>query len=473
MAISFSRALPTRERIIRALGGGALFDDVSAQEAGAALGGAMPVAHQPVGGLAPWSARIHADHHGRRLKWLAVATGVFLIWAGTCTLDKVTRGNGRVLPGVQNQVVQHQEGGIIQQILVQEGQRVKKGQVLMRVSNVTTGTEYALSQTDVVAKRITLARLEAEIAGSGSFVVPEALAKAAPEIARSEEMLFHSRLAQRSQASGIIGQQVRQHQAEVSSLRARLANLRTEEGLAQQQLDKLERAYAAEAISEREVLEKRQSLASLRTRIADVLNQIPQTAAQISEASARRGEVTTRDMQDVKEKASMLRLELAKADEHLEAAADKSSREEIRAPLDGVVNKLYMQTLGGVIKPGEPVAEIVPVDKVVTIEAHVAPKDRGNVWPGLPAKVKISAYDSAIYGGLDAKVVDVSPDVIQDQKGEAYYRVRLRADTASFGANKPVIPGMTAEANIVSGKQTVLDYILGPLIRIKDSALRE
>ena len=138
-----------------------------------------------------------------------------------------------------------------------------------------------------------------------------------------------------------------------------------------------------------------------------------------------------------------------------------------------VLAVFYVQTVGGVIRGGDPIIEIVPVDKVIMIEAHIAPRDRGNVWDGLPAKIKISAYESAIYGGLDGKVIDVSPDVIQDPKGESYYRVRLRADTSSFGAGKPVIPGMTAEVNITSGKQTIMDYILGPLIRIRDGALRE
>lgn len=464
---------PSRERIIRALGGASLFEDVTPGEARTAIAGGMPATHQPVAGLAPWSARTRTDHHTHTLRLLTLAIVTFVLWASLFTLDKVTRGQGRVLPGVQNQVVQHQEGGLVSQILVQEGDRVKKGQVLMRVDNVTTGTEFATSQTDVLSKRITLARLDAEIAGASSFAVPAELAKAAPDLARSEEALFRSSLAQRGQASGIIGEQMRQHQAESASLRARLINLRTEESLGQQQLGKLERAYEAEAISEREVLDKRQALAALRTRIADVENQIPEIAAQISEAGARRGEVYTRDMEDVKGKAAILRMELAKADETLSAARDKSTREDIRAPLDGIVNKLYLQTVGGVIRPGEPVAEIVPVDKVVTIEAHITPRDRGNVWPGLPARVKISAYDSAIYGGLNASVIDVSPDVIQDPKGEAYYRVRLRADTSDFGPKRPVIPGMTAEANIVAGKQTILDYILGPLIRIRDSALRE
>jgi adhesin transport system membrane fusion protein len=221
------------------------------------------------------------------------------------------------------------------------------------------------------------------------------------------------------------------------------------------------------------VLDKRSALAALRTRIADVINQIPQSAAQLSESAARRGEVLTRDMQETKEKAAALRLELAKADEQYSAAADKQNRSEVRAPMDGIVNKLYVQTVGGVVKGGEPLAEIVPVDKTVLVEARVPPRERGNVWPGLAASVKVTAYESTLYGGLEARVIDVSPDVMQGEKGEPYYRVRLSADTSTFGPGKPVIPGMTAEVNIRAGRQSILDYILGPLIRVRDNALRE
>lgn len=462
-----------RDRIICALGGASLFEGVSGREAQTVLAGGMKAESRAIGAVAPWSARERTERHGRMLKILAVLTVVFLGWATFFSVDKVTRGAGRVLPSVQNQVVQHLEGGIVKEILVQEGQRVRRGQVLMRIENAYTGAEYENARTDVIAKKITLARMDAQVSGASDFIVPEALARAVPEIAASEVALFHSWRNQRGQEVGIIDEQSRARRAEISSLQARMVNLRGEERLMMEQLGKLERAYQEDAISERDVLDKRAALLSLRTRIADVQNQIPQSAAQLGESAARRNEVATKDMEETKEKAAQLRLELAKADESYGAAKDKQGREDIRAPMDGIVNKLYIQTVGGVIKGGEPVVEIVPVDKVVMVEAHVAPRDRGNIWPGLPATIKISAYDSAVYGGLDAKVIEVSPDVVQDSKGEVYYRVRLRADTASFGAGKPVIPGMTAEVNIRSGQQTILDYILGPLIRIKDGALRE
>ncbi len=462
-----------RNRLICALGGASLFDGVSGREAQAALAGRMPTAHAPIGGLAPWSARERTEKHGRSLRILGLLTILFFVWATLFSVDKVTRGNGRVLPSVQNQIVQHLEGGIVRQILVREGQHVHKGDVLLRVENAYTGAEFQNARTDVIAKKIMLARMDAEVSGAADFVVPANLATAAPEIAASEVGLFRSRRAQRGQETGIIDEQSRGHRAEISSLQARMSNLRGEEHLMMEQLGKLERAYTEEAISEREVLDKRAALLSLRTRIADVQNQIPQSNAQLGESAARRNEVWTREMEETKEKATQIRLELTKADESFGAAKDKAVREEVRAPMDGVINKLYVQTEGGVIRGGEPLIEIVPVDKVVMIEARIAPKDRGEIWSGLPATIKVSAYESSVYGGLDATVIDVSPDVVQDQKGEVYYRVRLRANTAGFGADKPVLPGMTAEVNIRSGKQTIMDYILGPIINIGQNSLRD
>ena len=462
-----------RDAAIRRLGGAALLDNATASEIGAAIGGGGAIPSVAIGAVAPWSSRLRHERHNRNLMVLGVLFVVFIGWAALFTLDKVTRGEGRVLPSVQTQVVQHLEGGIVDAILVREGQHVREGEVLIRLGNAATGAEFATARNDVVEKQIELARMDAQLRGVGSFVAPADLSRQAPDIARREEALFLSQRAQVNQQTSIIAQQSRARLAEVAALRARLGNLHAEEKLQVQQLDKLQRAYEEEAVSERDVLDKQQVLASLRTRIADVENQIPQTSAELSEATARRGEVITHDMQDIREKATMLRMELAKAGETLNAAQDKASRQEIRAPMDGIVNRLYVQTVGGVIRPGEPVVEIVPVDKMVMIEARVLPRDRGHIYPGLPAKVKISAYDSAIFDGLDARVLDISPDVVQDPKGESYYRVRLSADTANFGSDKPVIPGMTAEIDIQSGRQTILSYILGPLVRVRDEALRE
>ena len=462
-----------RDRLICLCGGASLFDGVGRHEVATAMGGRAPVASMPLGGLAPWSARIRTERPTNILVVTGTILTIFLVWAALFSVDKVTRGPGRVVPSVQNQVVQHLEGGIVKRLLVEEGQRVRKGQVLIELSNEFTSADAQNAHTDVIAKKIALARADAEIAGAGDFHAPADLAELAPAIAASEEALFHSRRAQMGQSSSIMAEQGRARRADIAASAARLINLRSEQRLMMGQLAKLEKAYAEEAISEREVTDKRASLLSLQTKIDDVQNSIPGSQAELGEAAARQREVYTRTMEETKEQAAKLRLELSKANENLTAYADKRSREEVRAPMDGVVNKLYFQTVGGVIRAGEPVAEIVPVDQTVIVEARVTPRDRGNVWPGLPAAIKISAYDAAVYGGLEGKVVEISPDVIQDPKGESYYRVRLKAEAAGFGRDKPVIAGMTADVAIKAGRQTVLDYLLGPLIGIRDGALRE
>jgi adhesin transport system membrane fusion protein len=462
-----------RDRLICLLGGASLFEGAARGEVVTAFAGRASVASMPVGGIAPWSARIRTDRPTSMLVVTGTVLTIFLGWAALFSVDKVTRGAGRVVPSVQNQVVQHLEGGIVKRLLVEEGQRVRKGQVLVELSNGFTSADAENARTDVVAKQIALARADAEIAGAADFRAPAELAAIVPEIAASEEALFYSRRAQMGQSSSIMAEQGRARQADIAASGARLRNLRAEQQLMQGQLVKLEKAFAEEAISEREVTDKRAALLSLRTKIDDVQNSIPGSQAELGEAAARQREVWTRTMEETKEQAAKLRLELAKANENLTAYTDKRSREEVRAPMDGVVNKLYFQTVGGVIRAGEPVAEIVPVDQTVIVEARVAPRDRGNVWPGLAASIKISAYDAAVYGGLDAKVVEVSPDVIQDPKGESYYRVRLKADATGFGRDKPVIAGMTADVAIKAGEQTILNYLLGPLIGIRDGALRE
>jgi len=426
-----------------------------------------------IDGLQPWSARIETSKSFNILKVLAVALASLLLWAALFQIDKVTRGTGRVLPSIQNQVVQHLEGGIVKQILVREGQRVRKGDILLRLSNQQSNAELDNAQTDVAAKHISILRLEAEASGADHFTAPPELARLAPDIARSEEAFFASQRADIQQQISVYDHQIQGFRADIASSTARLASLRKEESTVETQLERLRRALASEAVSENAVLEKQGELQQVRTRISDTITSIPKSQAGLAEATAKRGEAWTKYLSDTREKAATLRLEMTKAGHALNAFQDRNFREEVRAPTDGYVNKLLVQTLGGIAKPGEPLVEIVPVDDAVMIEARVSPRDRGNIWIGLPAVVKISAYDSTIFGGLDARVEDISADALQDPKGELYYRVRLRADTRRFDKTKPVLPGMTAEVDIRSGHQTVLSYILGPLIRVRDGAFRE
>jgi adhesin transport system membrane fusion protein len=421
----------------------------------------------------PWSARLQTEPSGRLLRALGFITVVFLAWATAFQLDAVTRASGRVIPSVQNQVVQHLEGGIVGEILIREGQRVKKGDLLMRISNSFDTADASNAQTDVVSKQLMLARLEAEARELQSFIPDVALAKIAPQIAESEAALFVARRNQLRQELSVIQSQATGHRSELASIDARLKSLRAEEQIMRERLQLLEGAFAADAASRQEVLDRRANLEQLRTRISDAVTAIPQIRAQAQEAESRAASTRAKFLAEAEQAASELRVDLEKAKQGLTAFNDRSDRNEVRAPMDGVINKVLVQTVGGVVRSGDPLIEIVPIDQQIIIEARLRPQDRADVWPGQEAKVKISAYDYATHGTLDGRVLEISADALQDQKGETYFRVRLSADAKGFGPDKPVTPGMTADIDILSGRRTILAYLMGPVQSASATALRE
>lgn len=421
----------------------------------------------------PWSARLQTQPSARLLRTLAITTTAFLAWAAAFQLDSVTRASGRVIPSVQNQMVQHLEGGIVSEILVREGQRVKKGDLLVKISDQFGRADASNARTDVVSKQLMLARLEAEARGASDFEPDPAIAKQAPNIADSERALFYARRNQLREELSVIQSQASGHRSELAAIEARIKNLRTEEQTQRERLTLLEGALAADAASRQEVLDRRASLEQLRTRITDSATAMPQIRAQAQEAENRAASTRARFIAEAEQAASELRVELEKARQGLTAFDDRSQRSEVRAPMDGIVNKLFVQTVGGVIRGGDPLIEIVPVDQQIVIEARLRPQDRADVWPGQDAKVKISAYDYTTHGTLDGKVLEISADALQDQKGETYFRVRLSADGAGFGAEKPVTPGMTADVDILSGRRTILAYLVSPVQNATATALRE
>ena len=193
----------------------------------------------------------------------------------------------------------------------------------------------------------------------------------------------------------------------------------------------------------------------------------------MSEITRRMNEAKSRFRSDADKDRSDTELQIAKLEETISALKDRSNRSDVLAPINGIVNKLHVTTVGGVVKSGEPLVEIVPVDAAVAVEAKIAPSDRGDVWPGQSAVVKVSAYDYSIYGGLPGRVVDISADALTDERGTLYFRVRLEAEAKNFGPAKPITPGMLAEVDILIGRRTVLESLLRPVRQIRDNALRQ
>jgi len=426
-----------------------------------------------VTGFSAQAERLESKFSTYLLISIAAAVVVFLGWASIFELDQVTRAEGRVLPSARKQIVQHFEGGIVSEIAVEEGEIVRKGDLLLRIQNQISEAELVNTHWELLSKKAEIERWRAEANGSDSVGFHRAFKDRAPDLVREQEALFQTRHRKLNQELDILSDQVRKRTAELQETRTRLTNLRKEQGLLEQRLAQVEKLVAMDAGSEAQLIEVKTKLQQLVSRISDTRFQIPQLEAALSENKNRRKQRISEFQTEAREEIVTLQVAIAKLEEALGAFEDRSERTDVRAPITGVINTLFVTTLGGVVQPGEDLVEIVPNDDAVLMEAKLRPSDRGDVWPGLPAVVKITAYDYAVHGGLDGTLEDISADVLQNERGEAYYRIRLKADTASFGPDKPVIPGMTAQIDILSGRNTILDYLLQPIIKLRDNALRQ
>ena len=397
----------------------------------------------------------------------------FLIWANVTELDKVTRGAGRVIPQLQNQVVQHFEGGIVREILVKEGDRVEKGATLLRIENSFQRAELLQAQLEIRAKTLRIRRLDAEVAGETSFTVEPELRGELNRLYEREIGLFETRQKTLSEQLAILEDQSKQKEIELSEYKSRWKNITRERELVLQRVTSLRRLVAVGAVSANDLLENERTLGQIEGKISDLTHDIPKTEAGMSEISRRRTETRLRFRIEAEKERSDTELQIAKLQETVNAMKDRSERSDVVAPISGTVNKLNVTTIGGVVKSGEPLGQIVPIDTSIAVEARLAPKDRAEVWPGLTAVVKISAYDFAVYGGLKGKVIEVSPDALQDEKGQPYFRIRLEASGSNFGPDRPVVPGMVADVDILSGRRTIMDTLIRPVKALRDNALRQ
>ena len=375
---------------------------------------------------------------------LAVSVVVLVGWAATTEIDRVTRGQGRIVPQLQNQIVQHFEGGILTEILVREGDKVARGEPLLRIDNSFSRSELAQAELEIKARRAKMIRLTAEVGGAEMVEFPTDLETEIPKIVDREREVFTGRRQTLTEQIGILEDQFKQKSLDLAEAKSRWANTITERDLVNRRVTNLRRLAAAGAFSANDLIDNERSLQQIEQKLSDLVHEIPRDEAAMSEINRRMGEARSRFRSDADKERSETELQIAKLEETISALKDRSLRSEVVAPIDGVVNKLHVTTVGGVVKSGEPLVEIVPADAAVAVEARIAPSDRGDIWPGQKAVVKVSAYDYSVYGGLAGKVVDISADALQDERGTPYFRVRLEAEAKDFGPGKPISPGMLA-----------------------------
>lgn len=402
----------------------------------------------------------------------------FLIWAHFAKLDEVTRGDARVVPSSKIQVVQNLEGGILAELAVRDGQIVQKGDVLLRIANTGAESQYRDSRTQYLTLEAMIARLKAEIADT-TPQFPQEVVSEAPTVAHSEQALYDSQLDQFKSNIAVLNDQLVQKQQEIAGLQSKQQTLSRSLDLAKQERDMTAPLVANGAASKLELVKIERQVTDLQGQLDDAKISIPQAEAARNEAQKRIQEKTATFHSDAQAELNKHNAELAALSQQIFTQHDRVTRTEVRSPVRGTIKDVKVTTIGEVIKPGEDLVEIVPLEDTLLVEAKIRPADVAFLHPGQQAMVKVSAYDFSIYGGLKARVEDISADTIKDDErpnGGTFFRVTLRTEKNSLGtADKPlpIIPGMTASAEILTGQKSVLDYLLKPLLKARDEALHE
>jgi adhesin transport system membrane fusion protein len=396
-------------------------------------------------------------------------------WAAFAHIDEVAVGMGKIIPSSQIQMIQNLEGGILAETLVKEGEMVEQGQVLLRVDATGFQSELRQNRAKQMALEGQIARLTAETEGRDIAFPPHILASR-PDVAERESALFRSRLSELEASLDGIGQQIEQRRQEVNNLKSREHSLTRSLSFAQQELsmslELAEKGYR----SKLEVLKLRQKFTELEGQLDSTRIAVPQAQAALSEAERKLEERRHAHRSLALAELTQYRSELAGLNEALSAQEDRVTRREVRSPVHGIVKHLKVHTIGGVIQPGADLVEIVPVDDQLLVEARVSPSDIAFIRPGQKATVKLTAYDYSIYGGLEAELDHISADSLMTERGEPYYLIRVRTKQNHLGNDDKklaVMPGMVASVDIITGDKTILQYIMKPLLKTTERALRE
>ena len=430
----------------------------------------------------PWTPEeLAVDDRGLRpaTHWLLIVIGGFfvvgLLWASLAQIDEVTHGEGKIITSNQTQYVQNLEGGIIAQILVREGDLVQKDQVLFRIDPTRFVSDFQGSQQESLAMRARIARLTAETQRT-RLDMPADVTKEAPHLAANEAELYRARQLDLSNKNGILREQLAQRQQELVEIRTRAERLNEGFGFLQKEISMTAPLVREGIVSEVDVLRLERESARVRTDLDGARLTVPRVQAAIGEARRKMDDNELAFRSQAAAELAEAKGKLAKLGEVMPALQDRVSRAEVRSPVKGLVKVIPNKTPGGVVQPGSPLAEIVPVEDSLLVEAKIKPTDIAFVSVGQPAVVKISAYDFSIYGGIEGRVVHVSGDSIQPQQGDPYFIAHVRADANSIafqGKQLPVMPGMTATVDVLTGHKTVLYYLLKPVNKARERALRE
>jgi adhesin transport system membrane fusion protein len=399
----------------------------------------------------------------------AVAFGLFLIWASIAQVDEVTVGQGKVIPSSKLQVITAADPATVSQIFVRSGERVQKGQLLVRLDNPESQSQVGQIKAETDSLQAQAARLTAE--GTGHSVACQGTDCTGEQALQAvSESALQSKVA----ALQATADQARRDAAEAA---ATASSLQSSLALAQHQVQMMEPLAAKNIVPQTDLLEKRKEVVDLQGRIAAAQQQQGKALAAVREAEAQASQATFEFRQQALNERSQVESKLAVNQQSLVGAQGKFDRTELRSPVDGVVNDVQVTTIGGYVQPGQKIMEVVPMGDKLLVETRVKPSDIAFIKVGDRALVKVTAYDFSVYGGLEGRVVQVSADSIYDEnEKQAYFTVIVETDRSyleTAGHRLPITPGMMTDTQIITGRKSILNYLLMPVLRAKSDALRE
>jgi membrane fusion protein, adhesin transport system len=413
----------------------------------------------------------------RPVAWTIVGLlSIALIWAAFARLDVVAKSLGTVVPQGQIKTIQHLEGGIVREFFVREGDKVEKDQKLVQLDLGSGGMNADELQVRIDGLYLKRARLHADVSGT-PLRFPQAPAERQLGLVGAEQQAYDSRQKQLSSRLEVVDRQITQKEAELEEFRAQKTAAKQALAIAYERSAISQGLVKDKLVSKLELLEIRRDIGELKGKLAEIEAAIPRAKAGIAETIARRAEETVRFRSESVELLRETEVDLARHRELLSKASDQVRRTEVLSPIRGVVKNLANNTVGGVVRAGDPIMEIVPVHEKLVIEAKLNPADVGFVKEQMKAVVKISTYEFIRYGGLNGTVTQVAADANQDrQSGEHYFRVIVETDKSyllSEGKRLPISPGMQAEVDIHIGTKSVFQYLIQPVLKLKHEAFRE
>jgi adhesin transport system membrane fusion protein len=409
------------------------------------------------------------------LYFWVIAIFLFLIWAKFAMIDEIARGDGEIIPSGQNQLIQNLEGGIVEEMLVREGDIVKKGQVLMKINNEKSKSSFSSNAVKADALEAKIIRLQAEASGT-SFEVDKETKKRLHKFISNERRLYDSNKRQFNSSISALKEHLSQKKHELAEAKSHARSLNSSLSMINKEVRMTKPMVAKGVRSRIDFLKLQREQNDIRDKYNATKESIPRLQSAIKEVhnQIQEAEYKFQSESIVKLNEAVGELESLRANST--ALIDQVSRTVVRSPMNGIVQNIFANTIGGVIKPGENIMEIVPSDETLLVEVKIKPKDIAFIYFGQKAIVKFTAYDFSIYGGLDGKVVLISPDTIKDEKDNVFYTVRIKTDKNSIGRDGKdlkIIPGMTVSVDIITGQKSVLDYILKPILKTKQYTFTE